>query len=485
MRQGTTPPAPRLSQKHHSRISEAQASTAILLTEIESPESLLAPPALPQCGERIAPHSSLLAMSDAMPIGTLITDSHGRCLHSNAACLQICGLTATPQDGRHWASVLHPSDRQRVVQACQDAPGPHGQCRIEARMLRPDDSIVWACIHIVRLPGGHGHVLTMEDITARKHDEDMLYATQQALHIEKERAQVTLNSIGDAVISTDTACRVTYLNRVAKAMTGWSEADALGKPISEVFHIVNGASREPASDPARRAIEENRIVGLAMGSILIRHDGSEMAIEDSAAPIHDREGKVTGAVIVFHHVNQSQTIVSRMSHLAQHDHLTNLPNRVLLEERLHRAIGMAKRHRQQVALLFIDLDEFKSINDRLGHAAGDALLKSIAERLTGCVRDTDTVCRLGGDEFVILLTEVQGIDGARHVADAIFDALLPSHPLSGEAITITASLGISLYPDSGTTPHDLMHHADTAMYCSKRRGRNNYQFFCGDMLHGL
>ncbi|MGM0702888.1 MAG: diguanylate cyclase domain-containing protein [Pseudomonadota bacterium] len=308
------------------------------------------------------------------------------------------------------------------------------------------------------------------------------HATEEALHIEKERAQVTLDSIGDAVISTDTACRVTYLNRVAQTMTGWIQEDALGRPIAEVFHIVDDKSHQPARDPAQRAIEENRIVELAMGTILIGRDNSELAIEDSAAPIHDRNGQVTGAVLVFHHVHQSLAIASRMSHLAKHDALTDLPNRVLLEERLERAIGLAKRHRQQVALLFIDLDAFKAVNDRLGHAAGDGLLQSIARRLKSCVRETDTVCRLGGDEFVILLTEVHGIDDTHHVAETIFRALRPPHRIGEHTIDMTVSLGISLYPDSGTTPDELIHRADAAMYHIKRQGRNAYQVFSGDML---
>ncbi|APX92020.1 hypothetical protein BWR19_03150 [Halomonas sp. 1513] len=472
-------PTPCQARRHgaHDVFSLAQLEPRSLLQRLETDLYLIQPRSDDQ-----ASYSALQTMSDAMPIGTLITDRYGHCLHSNAAYQRICGLTAGGQDGRHWAAALHPDDRQRVVATCQEAPGPHGQCHLEARILRPDDSVIWVCINVAQLPGGHGHVHTMEDITARKDNENKLRATQLALHIEKERAQVTLNSIGDAVISTDTACRVTYLNRVAQEMTGWSQEDAMGRPISEVFRIVDETSRQLANDPARRAIEENRIVGLAMGTILIGRDGSELAIEDSAAPIRDRDGQVTGAVIVFHHVSQSLTIANRMSHLAQHDALTDLPNRVLLHERLTRAIGLAQRHSQLVALIFIDLDDFKAINDRLGHAAGDTLLKSIASRLKSSVRDTDTVCRLGGDEFVILLTEVKSIDAARKGAEAIVNALLLPHRVSHQAVSITASLGISLYPNSGATPDELMQRADTAMYHIKRQGRNSYQFFSGDML---
>ncbi|MBD3894740.1 diguanylate cyclase [Halomonas sp. ML-15] len=421
-------------------------------------------------------------INDALPIGTLITDMQGTCCRSNARYRSICGQAAAPLSDRHWTCALHPDDRSRATQEWQQAFESDTPCHIEARILRPDNSIAWVSINAACLSGARGYIHTVEDITSRKQDDRLLRAAEEALYIEKERAQVTLNSIGDAVISTDNACRVTYLNRVAEVMTGWPHESALGRPITDVFRIVEETSRQPASDPARRAIDENRIVGLAMGTILIGRDGSELAIEDSAAPIHDRSGEVTGAVIVFHHVNQSLTIAKRMSHLALHDALTDLPNRVLLRERLTRAIGLAQRHRQLVALLFIDLDDFKAINDRLGHAAGDALLQCIARRLKSCVRDTDTVCRLGGDEFVILLTEVSSIDDARQVAEAIFDALLPPHYIGERTIDITASLGISLYPNSGSTPDELMHRADTAMYHIKRQGRNSYQFFSGDML---
>jgi diguanylate cyclase (GGDEF)-like protein/PAS domain S-box-containing protein len=422
------------------------------------------------------------SVGDTLPLGILTTDMHGNIRHSNANYRNISGEPEGLWSDRHWMSRLHPDDRPRVAQEWHQAFANSTACHIEARMVRPDTSIVWISINAARLPEAGGYIQTVEDITSRKHVDGKLHATEEALYIEKERALVTLNSIGDAVISTDTACRVTYLNRVAEEMTGWSRESALGRKITEVFRIIDVKSRQAASDPARRAIEENRVVGLAMGTILIGRDGCELAIEDSAAPIHDRNGLVTGAVIVFHHVNQSQTIASRMSHLAQHDALTDLPNRVLLEERLSRAIGLAQRHRLQVALLFIDLDDFKAINDRLGHSAGDALLQSIASRLNSCVRDTDTVSRLGGDEFVILLTEIHGIDDARRVAEAILRALLPPHQAKGHVIDITASLGISLYPDSGTTPDELLHRADTAMYHTKRHGCNGYRFFTMDML---
>ncbi|HXE38027.1 MAG TPA: EAL domain-containing protein, partial [Azonexus sp.] len=194
-----------------------------------------------------------------------------------------------------------------------------------------------------------------------------------------------------------------------------------------------------------------------------------------------RDGRVTGAVIVFHDVSESRAMAQKMSHLAQHDFLTGLPNRLLLTERFSRAIGQAQRHHKQVALLFLDLDYFKNINDSLGHEIGDRLLQSIAERLVGCVRTTDTVCRQGGDEFVILLSEIEHQQDAAQVADKLLTALLLPHRIDGHELHITLSIGISIYPDDGTSADAVMQNADTAMYYAKAQGRNNYQFFTADM----
>src|ERR1700693_5633228 len=216
---------------------------------------------------------------------------------------------------------------------------------------------------------------------------------RQELFAEKERAQVTLNSIGDAVLSTDISGNVTYLNVVAEQMTGWSRKEAVGHALTEVFQIIDGVTHKPSPNPLELAVQQNKVVGLSANCILIRRDGYESAIEDSAAPIHDRDGQVTGAVIVFHDVSMAREMVLEMSHKAQHDVLTDLPNRMLLMDRLSQAISIARRNRHQLAVLFLDLDGFKHINDSLGHAVGDKLLQSVAARLSACVRKSDTVSR--------------------------------------------------------------------------------------------
>lgn len=326
-----------------------------------------------------------------------------------------------------------------------------------------------------------GYVQTVEDITERKVVESVLRAAEESLFAEKERAEVTLNSIGDAVLTTDMLDNVTYLNLIAEAMTGWTREEALGRPLAEVFRIVDGTTRQAALNPALRAIAENKTVGLAADCALIRRDGLETPIEDSGAPIHSRDGRIEGAVLVFHDVSESRGMKLKMTHLAQHDFLTGLPNRVLLTERLSQAIGLADRHRKQVGLMFLDLDYFKYVNDSLGHAIGDQLLKSVAERLSGCVRGTDTICRQGGDEFVILLAEMEQPQDAANVAEKLLAALaLPQH-IGGHELHVTLSIGISVYPEDGADAEMLLQNADTAMYAAKAAGRNNYQFFRAEM----
>jgi diguanylate cyclase (GGDEF)-like protein/PAS domain S-box-containing protein len=302
-------------------------------------------------------------------------------------------------------------------------------------------------------------------------------ANIEALFEEKERAQVTLNSIGDAVISTDVEGRVTYLNVVAERLTGWPLNEAAGRPLEEVFRIIDSDTRETAPNPMALATRSNTTVGLTPNCVLIRRDGAEAAIEDSAAPIHDRRGQVTGAVMVFHDVSKARALSQRMAHLAEHDSLTDLPNRLLLTDRLDQAMALAHRHHQKMAVLYLDVDRFKHVNDSLGHAVGDQLLQSVAHRLRGCVRTSDTVSRQGGDEFVVLLSEVRHAQDATTCAEKILEALGEPHHVGPHDIHVTASIGIVVYPDDGTAANTLLKNADFAMYQAKDRGRNNYQFF--------
>lgn len=306
-------------------------------------------------------------------------------------------------------------------------------------------------------------------------------AAEVSFYKEKARAEIALNSIGDAIICTDLLGNIDYLNIAAETITGWLRAEAYGLPIGEVFRIINGVTRDPERNMVALVLEQNEKMSLPSDTLLIRRDGSEASIEDSAAPIYGLDEQLTGVVIVFRDVSSAHAMAKKMVHLAQHDFLTNLPNRVLLTDRIAQAISSAKRNTKQLAILFLDLDNFKNINDSLGHTMGDKLLQSVASRLTACVRASDTVSRQGGDEFVILLTETSNEKFASTTADKILAMLALPHAIDGHDLHVTTSIGISVYPADGIDTETLIKNADTAMYHAKEIGRNNHQFFRSEM----
>ncbi|MEO8457179.1 MAG: EAL domain-containing protein [Chloroflexota bacterium] len=297
-------------------------------------------------------------------------------------------------------------------------------------------------------------------------------AMEEELFTETERAQVTLNSIGDAVACTDMAGNITFLNFVAEKMTGWTWKEAEGQSLCDVLPILNAVNHEVIADP----------FGIGTGTIapphciLVRRDGVEISIENSVAPIHNRDGRASGAVIVFRDVRAALAMALEMTHAAQHDFLTGLPNRLLLSDRLNQAIALAARHKKRVAVLFLDLDQFKHINDSLGHPVGDKLLQSVAKRLVDCVRGSDTVSRQGGDEFIVLLSEVERSEDPALTARRMLQSVAEVHHLDEQDLYINASIGVSVYPDD-LDADTLIKNADTAMYQAKDSGRRTYKFF--------
>ena len=261
-------------------------------------------------------------------------------------------------------------------------------------------------------------------------------------------------------------------------MTGWSLEEAAGRPMAEVFRILDAASRrKPSPNPMEMAVGQNRTVHLPSNCILIRRDGFEIPIEDSVCshPRPRRAGYRSGHR--FRDVSAARAMALQMAHSAEHDFLTGLPNRMLLNDRINQAIALAPRHMKQVAVLFLDLDGFKHINDSLGHPIGDKLLQSIAKRLVDCVRGSDTVSRQGGDEFVVLLSEVEQSEDAAITARRMLQAVAEAHSIDQHDLHVTTSIGVSVYPDDGLDAETLIKNADTAMYQAKENGRQSYQFF--------
>ncbi|MGA2753319.1 MAG: EAL domain-containing protein [Terracidiphilus sp.] len=320
----------------------------------------------------------------------------------------------------------------------------------------------------------HKLMRALSNAVERKMNEEILFN-------EKERAQATLNCIADAVICTDMSGNITFFNPIAGSMMGWRLKDAIGRHLTEAFRIVDATTRKAILDPMAKAASEDLTGNLPLNCVLIHRDGHEVFIEDSVAPIHDREGKVTGAVIVFRDVSAARAQSEQMTHLAEHDSLTGLPNRLLFCDRVGQAISLARRHGGRAAVLFLDLDGFKRINDSLGHAAGDEFLKSLAKRLLNCVRTPDTVSRQGGDEFVLLLQDVrEPVDAAvtaRRVLQAVSEVRLADHP----ELHVTASVGISVFPDDGLDAETLIRNADAAMYQAKKNGCQGCQFYSQEL----
>lgn len=306
----------------------------------------------------------------------------------------------------------------------------------------------------------------------------------EAILLEAEVANATLDSLEQAVLRTDVRGNVLYLNRMAEAMTGWPRKEALGRPVADVLRIIDGITDPEVRDVVEIVMREDKSASVATHRInctLVRRDGIEFGIENRVTPLHGMNGDVTGAIVAFHDVSAARARSLEMSHMAQHDSLTRLPNRILFNDRLSQAISLAARQGTELALMFVDLDHFKKINDSLGHAVGDKLLQSVADRLVSSVRRSDTVCRFGGDEFVVLLSQVEHAEDAAFSARKILRALAASHIVDGKTLDIQVSIGVSTYPSDGPEAETLMVRADTAMYEAKQHGRNTYKFFRQEM----
>jgi diguanylate cyclase (GGDEF)-like protein/PAS domain S-box-containing protein len=301
--------------------------------------------------------------------------------------------------------------------------------------------------------------------------------TANALFHEKELAEVTLHSIGDAVITTDAHGNVDYLNPIAETLTGWSVTEAKGRPLREVFHIINGVTREPQDNPVEKCLRENRIVGLENNTVLISRDGVERVIEDSGAPVRDREGNVVGAVMVFYDVTLMRNSPHLLSYHATHDALTGLVNRREFERRLTALVESAKTDGRQHAMFYMDLDQFKIVNDTCGHIAGDKLLRQLAFLLKNRMRSNDTLARLGGDEFGALL-ESCPLEPALRVAHDLVRIVNDFRFVwEGTTFEIGVSIGVvHITPGSGS-PVELMSQADAACYAAKDKGRNRVQVY--------
>ncbi|MGH8161917.1 MAG: EAL domain-containing protein, partial [Gammaproteobacteria bacterium] len=303
------------------------------------------------------------------------------------------------------------------------------------------------------------------DISARK-------SAEAALDHEKEIAEVTLHAIGDAVIRTDSEGHVDYMNTVAEELTGWPLTDAVGKPLKTVFKIVNEHTGRPASNPVSRCLKEGRVVELANHSLLISRDDHKVAVEDSAAPIIDGRGEVIGVVLVFRDVSAKRRAADALAYQAQHDRLTDLYNRHTFEQRITDILADPRQKGKNNSVLYMDLDQFKVVNDTGGHQAGDALLRRIVRLMRRGLRETDMLARLGGDEFGLLMTDCSLQDAARFAEELVARVRDMRFSWKGKVFNAGMSIGVVGLDNTTRTLSEIFSAADDACYAAKDAGRN-------------
>lgn len=303
------------------------------------------------------------------------------------------------------------------------------------------------------------------DVTDRKEAEAALFR-------ERERALVTLASIADAVITTDSRGIIEYMNPVAEALTGWSLAQARGEPVTRVFTVIHETTREPVETSAERCLDEDRPMELTSHLTLVRRDGLEFAIDESASPLRDRDGRLTGVVMVFRDATPQRQMTRQLSHQAAHDPLTGLINRREFERRLARVVASAQESGTSHGLCYLDLDRFKTVNDSCGHVAGDALLRQLGRVLRSELRTRDTLARLGGDEFAVLLEHCD-LEQARRIADALRLAVQNFRFVwEGNTFELGVSIGLVEITAATGDEAEVLRAADAACYRAKHAGRN-------------
>ncbi|MFV1996565.1 MAG: EAL domain-containing protein [Acidiferrobacterales bacterium] len=401
----------------------------------------------------------------------IVLDKAGRIIRFNRACEKLTGYSFDDISGKFiWDTLLETKDIKPVKQIFNDLrttalPSSYKNNWVtkdgRKRMIEWSNSVITG-----NEEGSISFIVAIgNDITERV-----------MVEAERDKHARALDQSADSVMITDRNGVIEYVNPACENITGYAREELIGQNP----RIVNAGKQDGAF---YHRLWETILAGRVFRDVLINRakDGSLYYEEKTIAPLLDSEGKVTSFVSTGKDITERVATQERMYYLAHHDVLTDLPNRILFLERLGHALTGIDRRDQLCAILFLDLDRFKNINDTLGHDIGDKLLQAVGERLKDSVREGDTVARLGGDEFTVLLENIQSADAVAPVARKVLAALATPFQVDDHELYSSASIGISMYPDDGSDPKSLLKNADTAMYRAKDQGRNTYQYYSAEM----
>jgi diguanylate cyclase (GGDEF)-like protein/PAS domain S-box-containing protein len=407
--------------------------------------------------------------------GVYIASRDGDIITANPALVDMLGYSSVQElmtAGRTTMLYVNPIDRERVF-ARLETEGFIKNFEYRLRCKDGSEIVVLENSRAIYNDAGNvvAHEGTISDITDRKIAETRVFE-------EKERAQVTLQSIADGVITTDAEGCIDYINPVAQQLIGCDLRSVRGKPIGDVMTIVNEHTRSSVEQPVARCLKEGRVISLAENSVLIIQDGQEIPIQDSAAPIRDRIGNVIGAVMVFHDIGKESSLFRQLSYQASHDAVTGLINRREFENQLVASLEKTHENPDHThGLLYIDLDQFKVVNDTFGHTAGDELLLQVSDIIQANIRSTDIVARIGGDEFAVLLQQCDR-ERAREVAEVIRIAVEEHRFDWQDAFThVRCSIGVVMVTHESSSVGSIMSSADVACYSAKDMGRNKIHMY--------
>ncbi|HQY09383.1 MAG TPA: diguanylate cyclase [Burkholderiaceae bacterium] len=415
----------------------------------------------------------LRALYERTPAMMFSTGPDGRIISVSSLWLERLGYAREAVLGRAITDFMDDASRRQAAGPDRDTLLTQGEARdIEYRLVSRDGRQLDMLMSATCERDADGRVVrihaVLEDITRKRLAEQ--------LALEHERSRVVLESVADAVIATDRAGRVDYMNPVASALTGWTLEQVQGRLYGEAFLRQDPDNGTELPDPVALCLHQRSRPALPHTVILRSRDGGEHPIRESVAPLRAADGRLLGAVLTFQDVSQAHAMAVQLAHQAQHDALTGLPNRLLLRDRLQQCLQMSRRNGNLFALMFMDLDHFKQVNDELGHAVGDELLRQVTQRIVAGLRATDTASRLGGDEFVVLLPQIDSALDAGTAATHLLERVAQPYPLGEHTLTTTFSIGIAVHPHDGDDEDTLMRHADVAMYQAKRQGRNRFCF---------